>query len=133
MTDINNLTEDELNDFNAPTIEVEEVGLEDLIVLGEAKKIPIHIIYPNDDGTRTKAKALVKQLTLQEMDNLNIAGKNMFGVNKIVLRKALFKQNGENFTVQEINVLPIGVVNAVGNKILELSGVDFNQRELMDF
>ena len=44
-------------------ITVEEVNLEELILLGEDKKIPIVISYPTEDGKQIKAKALVKQLS----------------------------------------------------------------------
>ena len=131
MTDINKLKEEELQELNKPSVEVEEVGLEDLIVLGERKKIPIHIIYPNEDGTKEKAKALVRQLTLKEVDALNF-NSSVLALNITVLRKALFKTNGERFSNDELEVLPLGVVNAVANKILELSGIEQN-RNLQDF
>ena len=131
MTDINKLKEEELEELSKPSVEVEEVGLEDLIVLGEKKKIPIHIIYPNEDGTKENAKALVRQLTLKEVDGLNFNG-TVLKLNISVLRKALFKTTGEKFTNDELEVLPLGVVNAIANKILELSGVEQN-RNLKDF
>ena len=132
MTDINKLKEKELEQLT--TVTEEEVNLEDLLVLGEDKKIPIHITFPNPDGeTVSQAKALIKQLTLKELEsvkvNSNIAESNIF-----ILRKALFKQNGDNFSNQELQVLPIGVVNAISNKILEVSGVDVSeQRRLQNF
>ena len=110
-----------------PSVEIEEVGLEELIILGEKKKVPIHIIYPHDDGRKTKSKALIRQLTLQEMDNI----KTTENLHKKLLRKALFKQDGSHFSMEELNSLPLGVVNAIGNAILELSGVDTD--ELRDF
>ena len=131
MTDINKLKEEELEELSKPSVEVEEVGLEDLIVLGEKKKIPIHIIYPNEDGTKENAKALVRQLTLKEVDGLNF-NSTVLKLNISVLRKALFKTTGEKFTNDELEVLPLGVVNAIANKILELSGVEQN-RNLKDF
>ena len=131
MTDIKKLKEEELEELSKPSVEVEEVGLEDLIVLGEKKKIPIHIIYPNEDGTKENAKALVRQLTLKEVDGLNFNG-TVLKLNISVLRKALFKTTGEKFTNDELEVLPLGVVNAIANKILELSGVEQN-RNLKDF
>ena len=134
MTDVDKLKEDELNQLNGVEVEAEEVGLEDLIILGEDKKIPIHITYPKTDGTRAKAKALVKQLTLKELDSLNFNRNNPGKVSLLVLRKALFKQNGDNFTDKELEMLPLGVVNAISNKILELSGVEVpNTPDLADF
>lgn len=133
MTDINKLREEELEQLKKVEVTTDEFNLEDLIVLGDSKKIPIHIIYPNDDGTKSKAKALVKQLTLTELDNVKFKG-NSLESSMFILKKALFKQNGDTFTNAELRALPIGVVNAVSNKILELSGVDIpDQPNLQDF
>ena len=126
MTDINKLKEEELKELEKVNVEAEEVGLEDLIVLGEDKKIPIHISFPNTDGSRSEAKALVKQLTLKELDNVNL--NNAWKANLNILENALFKQNGEHFQRDEIEVLPLGVVNAIATKILELSGVEIPGR-----
>ena len=132
MTNIEELKNEELEQL--ATVETEEVNLEDLLVLGEEKKIPIHISFPNPDGeTTSNAKALIKQLTLKELDKLKIKG-NMVDSNMIILHEALFKQNGDTFTRNELEVLPIGVVNAIATKILEVSGVDIEeQRRLSNF
>jgi hypothetical protein len=45
-----------------------------------------------------------------------------------------YTQNGDTFTRKELEVLPIGVVNAIATKILEVSGVDIEeQRRLSNF
>lgn len=119
---------------NEPQIEVEEYNLEDLLVLGEDKKIPILIEYPTSEGTDVKAKALVKQLTLKEINDLQVTTNDFASANSEILKRALFKSNGSNFTIEEIEALPIGVVNAIGEKIIELSGVRENtQKKLKDF
>ena len=134
MTNVDELKQEEIDELNGVNVEAEEVGLEDLIVLGEDKKIPIHIIYPKADGTKAKAQALVKQLTLKELDLLNLNTRNAAATNLIILRKALFKTNGEAFTDEELKFLPLGVVNEVAEKILELSGVDVPaQNKIKDF
>jgi rRNA maturation protein Rpf1 len=132
MANINELKEQEMKEL--VTVETEEVNLEDLLVLGEEKKIPIHITFPHSDGeTKSNAKALIKQLTLKELDNLKIKG-DMVNSNMSILQIALFKQNGDTFTRKELEVLPIGVVNAIATKILEVSGVDIEeQRRLSNF
>lgn len=132
MANINELKEQELKEL--ATVETEEVGLEDLLVLGEEKKIPIHITFPNPDGeTKSNAKALIKQLTLKELDSIKI-NTGVASSNMSILEKALFKQNGDTFTRRELEVLPIGVVNAIATKILEVSGVDLDeQRRLSNF
>lgn len=136
MTSVSKLKEDELNALNNEGIVEleEEVNLEELILLGEDKKIPIIISYPREDGKRIKAKALVKQLTLKELDRIQINRNNATRSNVMILEKALFKQDGSTFTSEELLALPIGVVNAIGNKILELSGVDLpDNLDLKDF
>lgn len=131
MANVEQLKNEELEQL--ATVEHEEVNLEDLLVLGEEKKIPIHITFPNTDGTVSKAKALIKQLTLKELDSLRVDS-NVASSNLSILEKALFKQNGDNFTRSELEVLPIGVVNAIATKILEVSGVDLEeQRRLSNF
>ena len=116
-----------------PKIEVEETNLEDLILLGEDKKIKIVIEYPTEDGRRVKAKALVKQLTLREMENLKINQDNVLETNIQLLKRALFTHDGENFTEDMILSLPMGVVNALSEKIMELSGVRTDKQTLLDF
>ena len=136
MTSVSKLQEEELNALNNEGIVEleEEVNLEELLILGEDKKIPIIISYPREDGKRIKAKALVKQLTLKELDRIQINRNNATRSNVMILEKALFKQDGSTFTSEELLALPIGVVNAIGNKILELSGVDLpDNLDLKDF
>ena len=131
MANVEQLKNEELEQL--ATVETEEVNLEDLLVLGEEKKIPIHITFPNPDGTVSNAKALIKQMTLKELDGLKV-NNNLAAANRIILEKALFKQNGDNFTRRELDVLPVGVVDAVATKILEVSGVDLQkQRQLSNF
>ena len=61
---------------NDVKIEVDEVNLEDLIILGEDKLFNISIEYPEetDDGlikiVRTKDK--INQLTIKELKNIDI-------------------------------------------------------------
>lgn len=132
MANVEQLKNEELEQL--ATVETEEVNLEDLLVLGEEKHIPIHITFPNPDGeTTSNAKALIKQLTLKELDGLKV-NNNLAAANRIILEKALFKQNGDNFTRRELDVLPMGVVDAIATKILEVSGVDLpEQRRLSNF
>ena len=110
-----------------PKINVEETNLEDLIVLGEDKHIPILIEFPNGEST-VKAKALIKQLTLKEMDKINLNNKDPWRMNIKILQTALLKSNGENFTEEELLALPVGVVNAVSEEIMKASGVDIDKQ-----
>ena len=115
---------------NEVKIEVDEVNLEDLIILGEDKLINISIEYPEEDDegliriVRTKAK--IKQLTLKELRNIDV---NNINVNTIgtILSKALFKQDETSFSKKLILAMPIGVCIAITKEIMRISGVDENQ------
>lgn len=111
----------------------EEPNLEDLLILGDDKKIPIEITFPKPDGGKVKAKALIKQLTLKELDSLQLNNPNGFETNIVILERALFKQNGEHFKRDELLTLPLGVVNGISEKIMEVSGVEIDGQRLRDF
>lgn len=113
-------------------IKVEETNLEDLIVLGEDCHIPISIEFPKPNGEITKAKALVKQITVKEMKKIQIKGNDELGLAIEVLQIALLKQDGTNFTREEILYLPLGVVRTLSDKILELSGFNMDE-EIRNF
>ena len=133
MTYVDALKEKEVEDWRRVEVEAEEVPLEELIILGNNKKIPIHIIFPHEDGSKTKSKALVKQLTLKELDRLNFNGNNLGSVHMKILQKAFFKSTGDRFSRSELEEIPVGVVKAVSDKILELSGMDPQGNSLGDF
>lgn len=119
---------------NETTVEYEsEVNLEELLVLGEDKKIPIIITFPTIEGERVKAKALVKQLTLREMEAIQVKRDNLITTSRMLLEKALFKTDGEPYTREELYALPLGVITAISEKILQLSGVDGTTQNLKDF
>lgn len=113
----------------------EELNLEDLIIMGDDKKIPIEIEFPRPDGGTVKARALIKQLTMGELDDIKIINDNPFAANLLVLELALFKSNGEHFSIEELKLLPIGVVNAIAAKVMEISGVNLEEQaqKLKDF
>jgi len=127
MTNVDKLREEELAQLDG------ELNLEDLIVLGDDKKIPITITFPKGDGESVKAKALIKQLTLKELGNVNTKNNNLLDSSKLILRKALFKQDGSLFSDAEIEVLPVGVIIAISNRIMEVSGMDEFMQEAKDF
>ena len=106
-------------------IEVEEINLEDLIVLGEDKLTPITVEFPKD-GRLLKAKALIKQLTLKEVKNIDLQPSNPLVASVDILELALYKSNREQYSLDEILDLPVGVVTAISEKILEISGVNMD-------
>lgn len=115
----------------SPKIQVEETNLEDLILIGEDKKIPVVIEFPNGETT-IKAKALIKQITLREMDKIKINQDKPIQMNIEILQTSLLKQDGNKFSYEEILSLPMGVVNELAKKIMEVSGVDIDN-ELKNF
>lgn len=108
-------------------LEVEEVPLEDLILLGDDKLINISITYPYEDKEgmihQVKTKAKIKQLTLKELRNIDFENINMNTMVNI-LNKSLYQQDETLFGKELILSLPVGVSAAITRKILEISGVD---------
>lgn len=132
MSDIDELKQKELEELGKVEMQ-EEFDLEELIILGDDKKMPILIEYPTPDGRRVKAKALIKQLTINEIDNVKTQETQLQAA-MIVLQKALFKTNGEPFSKNELRKLPIGVLTEISDKILEVSGIDDDtKQELVNF
>jgi len=127
MTNVDKLKEEELAQLDG------ELNLEDLIILGDDKKIPITITFPKGNGESVKAKALIKQLTLKELGNVNTQNNNLLDTSKLILRKALFKQDGTVFSDAEIEVLPVGVLVAISNRIMEVSGMEDYMQPVKDF
>ena len=109
-----------------PKIIIEETNLEDLIVLGEDKLIDCSIEYPTQNGTKTKAKVKVQQLTMKELKNINIKDRSFDNSLKI-LSKTVYKQDGTLLGKDLIMELPVGVVNDLSDAIMELSGVDVDK------
>lgn len=127
MTNVDKLKEEELAQLDG------NLNLEDLIILGDDKKIPITITFPRPDGENVKAKALIKQLTLKELGNVNTTDMNLLQSSKLILKKALFKQDGTTFSNGEIETLPVGVIVAISNQIMKVSGMEEFMQEAKDF
>lgn len=108
-------------------IKIEETSLEDLIVLGEDKLIDMQIEYPTENGT-IHAKTKIKQLTMKELRNIDVNNMDLETSVKI-LNRSLFTQNEEPFSQELILALPVGVVFAITQKIMEISGVDVDLKK----
>ena len=130
MTNVEDLQKEELESLEEKVeIEVEEVPLEDLLILGTDKLINIGITYPEEkDGEIiiVKTKAKIKQLSIKRLKNLNLDKLNLETVVRI-LEKALFTQKETAFTRDLILELPVGVCFAITKEIMRISGVDENQ------
>lgn len=104
-------------------IEVDEVSLEDLIVLGNDKLIDIVIEFPRDDGVIVKTRAKIKQLTVKEVKNLNPHQRNA-EASVSILQKSLYGQDGNPLSKEMILALPIGVAYAITEEVMRVSGVN---------
>ena len=117
-------------------IEIDEMNLEDLIVLGNDKLINISIEYPreNEDGDvieTVKTRAKIKQLTMKELKNINLNRIDLdTSVN--ILKKSLFKQDETPFSRELIINLPVGVLISITREILRISGVN-NEDDIKGF
>ena len=128
MTNIEALQKEELKNLDAK-IEVEEVPLEDLLILGTDRLINISISYPDErEGIiqMVKTKAKIKQLSIKRLKNLNL-NKLDFETVVRILEKALFTQNETAFTRDLILELPVGVCFDITREIMRISGVDESQ------
>lgn len=110
----------------------ETTNLEDLIILGEDKKIPITIEFPNGEQ-KIKAKALIKPLTLGEIDDIQINQDNLLKAQMQILKGNLLKSNGKQFTEEELEAFPIGVIKTISERIMEVSGIEYEAKDLRDF
>lgn len=127
MTTVDKLKKEEVAKLDG------ELNLEDLIILGDDKKIPIEISFPTEDGTSVKAKALVRQLTIRELEDIKVNEKEVWKTNIKILQRTLFKHDGTPYSTKEIKVLPIGVISALVEEIMKLSGVDLQKQQLVNF
>lgn len=110
----------------------ETTNLEDLIILGEDKKVPISIEFPSGEK-KIKAKALIKPLTLGEIDDIQINQDNLLKAQMEMLKNNLFKTDGSNFSEKELESFPIGVIKNITERIMEISGIDYKPDDLKDF
>ena len=124
MSIVDELQEKELEELDKVELVEDEFNLEELILLGEDKKIPILLQYPLPDGRIVKGKAKIKQLTLSELETVKTSPNNQLETITLILRKAFFQMNEEPFTKTQLRKIPIGVLKEVCNKILEVSGFD---------
>ena len=124
MSNVDELREKELEELDKVELVEEEFNLEELILLGDDKKIPILLQYPLPDGRIVKGKAKIKQLTLSELETVKTSPNNQLETITLIFRKAFFQMYEEPFTKTQLRKIPIGVLKEVCNKILEVSGFD---------
>lgn len=108
-----------------PKIEVKETQLEDLIILGNDKLMDIIIEYPKDDGTFTRARAKIKQLTMKQLKNIDMNNINI-AIAVQILKKSLYTIDEKPFTEDLILDMPVGIAIGITKEIMRVSGVDEN-------
>ena len=113
-------------------VKKEQTNLEDLIILGAEKKVNIIIEFPVEDK-KVEASAKISPLTLEELDEINVLEEDYLKMQMEVLKTNLFKNNGDNYSEEELKVFPIGVINNIVQEIMKISGIDYDAQKLRDF
>ena len=130
MTDISKLKEEELMQLN----EEEVYDLETLVTDGKDARFPVQIKYPKqmEDGSfrMVNAAAMIRPLTNVEWNNSTRMnrGANSKTSNEVeLLKKALYKTNGEQMPAAVVEALPNGVVQKLVTEVGRISGVDIEE------
>ena len=108
-------------------IEHEVLDIEDLFLTGKDKKTTIRITIEG----RGEFQALVTPVTYGQVKKLGQTSENE--VADYVLTNHFFKMNEETFTVDELNLLPAGVLKGVVETIMKLSGLNITDEDIKVF
>lgn len=127
-------------------IDNRELDLERLIVDGANARIPVEVEFPiyHEDGRMTYEKygVTIKPLKSSELNNATQIGlaDDDTDVNTEIVKRGLCRKNGELFPPAVAEQLPAGVINALVEKIFEVSGIKTDKqantellREMMGF
>ena len=130
MTNIDETIKDEIEHLSQ---EEEIFELEDLIISGEKKRIPVTIEIPeyNEETGEMIVKkftARLKPLTNVEVNNARELGLKVKNTTTDVeiLKRWLYTKNNTLFPAEFIEALPAGAVEELSLKIAEISGMKFN-------
>lgn len=110
-------------------IDTKELDLESLIVDGANARIPIEVEFPiyHEDGTLTYETrgAVIKPLKSHELTNASQIGLRLddSDVNTEIVKAGLCRKDGSAYPPGVIESFPAGVISALANKILDVSGV----------
>lgn len=108
-------------------IEHEVLDIEDLFLTGKDKKTTIRITIEG----RGEFQALITPVTYGQVKKLGRTSENE--VADYVLTNHFFKMNEETFTVEELNLLPAGVLKGVVEVIMKLSGLNITDEDIKVF
>lgn len=110
-------------------IDTKELDLESLIVDGANARIPIEVEFPiyHEDGTLTYETrgAVIKPLKSHELTNASQIGLRLddSDVNTEIVKAGLCRKDGLAYPPEVVESFPAGVISALANKILDVSGV----------
>lgn len=102
----------------------EVYDLETLILEGEKARIPIQIDYPKGETT-VPVTAILKPITNVEVQNALAVTRSVRDttLNIEILKVGLFTKNNEPFPQELLYKMPTGVVDAISEKLMAISGV----------
>ena len=109
-------------------IEHEVMDIEDLFLTGKDKKTQIIITIEG----KGDFKAYVTPVTYGQVKKLERTSDESEIVDYI-LKNHFFKSNETNFTTDEIDLLPAGVLKGVAETIMELSGLNITNDDIKTF
>lgn len=110
-------------------IDTKELDLESLIVDGANARIPIEVEFPiyHEDGTMTYETrgAVIRPLKSHELTNASQIGLRLddSDVNTEIVKAGLCRKDGSSYPPGVVESFPAGVISALANKILDVSGV----------
>ncbi len=114
-------------DYFMVEIQHETMDIEDLFITGKDKKTEIIITIQG----KGDFKALVTPVTYGQVKQLDKMSEEEVG--DYVLTNHFFKSNESKFTKEELDLLPAGVLKAVSQTIMELSGLDISNEDIQVF
>lgn len=111
------------------------VDLETLILEGANARIPVTFDYPKPNGEFVELTCCLKPLTSTEVDNARRLALKTRGTTAEIemLKRGLYTKEGEQFPPELIPKMVSGVVDALVQKLLELSGVKIDEEEQIKF
>ena len=129
MTNVDKLKEEELKNLQ----EDEELfDLEELVTGGKDVRVPVKIIYPKYNEETGEVEmvptgALLRPLSNVEWNNctrLNRAPNSKTSNEVELLKKALYKPNGEQMPPMVVEAMPNGIVIELVKEVSRISGID---------
>ena len=108
-------------------IEHEVMDIEDLFLTGKDKKTEIIITV---DG-KGDFKAMVTPVTYGQLKKIKTTDEQE--ITEYVLTNHFYKPNGEQVTVEELDMLPAGILKSVADVIIELSGLKISDEDIQVF